>query len=73
MQEALRGKPLHNWPLPDDVEISKVNPNTGEVLKSGSTDGVTEYFLKGRLPGQGAISGVISDPANDSQKSDHIF
>lgn len=73
MQEALKGRPSHGYPMPDGVEIAKVNPNTGELAKDKSPDAISEFFLKGRLPGQGAISGVVSDPASDSQKAEHIF
>jgi len=73
MQEALKNRPLHSWPQPPDVDVAKIDPATGDPITNNKANGISEYFLKGRLPGNGALNGVVSDPANDSQHTDHIF
>jgi len=73
MQAALKDRPLHGLAQPDGVEIAKINPSSGELITDKNPQGINEFFLKGRLPGQGALSGVVSDPANDSQNGEHIF
>lgn len=44
MQLALANKPEHTMPVPPGIVTEQVNPNTGQILNSNQSNGVTEYF-----------------------------
>jgi penicillin-binding protein 1A len=73
MQEALKNRPLHSWPQPAEVETDLIDPNNGELASNHRSNAVNEYFFKGRLPGAGALNGIVTDPANDAKGSEHLF
>lgn len=48
MRVALQGKPDHPWPVPSGIITASVNPATG--FATGSSNGVTGYFLQNFPP-----------------------
>lgn len=50
MKEALRDKPVKDFPSPPSVEFRKIDPRTGLVTASGA--GIQEVFKIGRAPSE---------------------
>ncbi len=50
MREALKGRPVQNFPIPDGVEFAKIDPKTGLLAREDTKDAVFECFKKGTVP-----------------------
>ena len=57
MGEALAGRPPHRLPQPEGVVSARISPTTGELARASDPDAVFEYFLAGKLPGAGGLTG----------------
>jgi penicillin-binding protein 1A len=52
MARALADKPAEDFPVPDDVVSTKIDPETGLLAREGATDAITDVFRKGTEPTQ---------------------
>ena len=50
MQTALRGTPVKNFPIPDDVVFLKIDPETGKTVNFADPKAKFEVFLTRNLP-----------------------
>lgn len=50
MQNALRNKPKRNFPIPEDIVMIKINPETGKRVNFGDPQAKFEVFLQSHLP-----------------------
>ncbi len=50
MQEAVRGTPIKNFPVPDGVEFTKIDPATGQRATAATKNAVFEVFKTGTAP-----------------------
>jgi penicillin-binding protein 1A len=50
MQEALAGKPVKNFPIPEGIVFTKIDPKTGLLASPGAKDVVFECFKEGTQP-----------------------
>lgn len=72
MKEALKGKPVKNFPVPEGVEFAKINPATGLLARPDTKNPKFECFKKGTVPTE--YSGkadelFIIDLNNDEEES----
>jgi penicillin-binding protein 1A len=56
MAVALRGMPVEEFPLPEDVVEMKIDPETGLLAKDDNPDAIVDYFRRGTEPTQYAES-----------------
>jgi penicillin-binding protein 1A len=58
MARALADKPVEDFPVPDDVVMTKIDPGTGLLAREGAADAIPDVFRKGTEPTQYApVSG----------------
>ena len=50
MQDALEGKPVEPFPVPEGVVFTKIDPNSGKLALPGEKDAVFECFRAGTEP-----------------------
>ncbi|MBN1614442.1 MAG: PBP1A family penicillin-binding protein [Deltaproteobacteria bacterium] len=50
MEQALKGKPIEVFPVPDGIVFAKVDERTGLPVKGASKDAIFECFLDGTVP-----------------------
>ncbi len=70
MGKALGVAPSHEFPVPPGITFAHVDPSTGKVLPSGSTEGVLLPFKLGTVPepGTGGTGGAA--PSKPGQADD---
>jgi penicillin-binding protein 1A len=66
MQEALKDKPVKNFPVPSDIEFIKIDPATGLLARSGTVNAKFEIFKKGTVPAEYTTTSI-------EDKSDDFF
>ena len=52
MARALADKPAEEFPAPDDVVITKIDPETGLLAREDAVDAIDDVFRKGTEPTQ---------------------
>jgi len=52
MARALADKPAEEFPVPDDVVITKIDPETGLLAREDAVDAIDDVFRKGTEPTQ---------------------
>jgi len=57
MGEALAGRPQHRLGQPEGVVSARISPATGELARANDSEAIFEFFLTGKLPGAGALTG----------------
>ncbi|MDE3019264.1 MAG: PBP1A family penicillin-binding protein [Nitrospirota bacterium] len=62
MREALPALPVESFEIPDDIVFVKVDPETGLLTPSQSSQGTVEIFAKGTEPTE--LAPIHSDPAD---------
>jgi penicillin-binding protein 1A len=50
MQQALAGKPLRNFTIPEGIVFAKIDPKTGLLASPGAKEAVFECFKEGTQP-----------------------
>ncbi len=53
MERALQGTPVENFPVPEGIIFVKVEPKTGQPVKTAQEQAIPEAFIEGNLPGGG--------------------
>jgi penicillin-binding protein 1A len=57
MREALAGVPERRLPQPEGIVSARISPATGELATADDPGGMFEFFLAGKLPGDGGLLG----------------
>jgi penicillin-binding protein 1A len=52
MARALADKPVEEFPVPDDVVLTMIDPETGLLAREDAVDAITDVFRKGTEPTQ---------------------
>jgi penicillin-binding protein 1A len=50
MKEAIKGRPVRNFPIPDGVEFAKIDPETGLLAGPSTENPIFEVFKVGSAP-----------------------
>ncbi len=50
MEQAVQGRPVESFPVPEGIVAAKIDPKTGLLSRPLAGDGQTEYFLPGTAP-----------------------
>jgi penicillin-binding protein 1A len=66
MARALAGKPAEEFPAPDDVVMTTIDPGTGLLAREGAVDAIPDVFRKGTEPTQYA-------PINGGPKAGQFY
>jgi penicillin-binding protein 1A len=56
MESALADQPVEDFPVPEDIAIVKIDPQTGLLARPFSSNARSEYFLEGTEPSEYAPS-----------------
>lgn len=59
MGEALKGYDVADFPKPDGIVEAAIDPKTGKLATSETTNPVTAYFIQGTQPGEGSSKDVV--------------
>jgi penicillin-binding protein 1A len=65
MEHALDGMPVADFPVPQGIVLTPINPRTGERAIPGDTGAIIEAFRRGTEPTTMAASVSQPDPAAD--------
>jgi membrane carboxypeptidase/penicillin-binding protein len=66
MARALADKPVEEFPVPDDIVMTKIDPGTGLLAREGAPDAIPDVFRKGTEPTQYA-------PINGGPKAGQFY
>ena len=72
MQKALAGKPVTNFPIPEGIVFTKIDPKTGLLASPGAKEVVFECFKEGTQPTTYSSEALFTED-EDFLKSDTIL
>ena len=61
MSKILKGRPIKDFPIPEGIEFTKINPKTGQM--SLAKEAILECFKEGTGPAQG-VSSQLKSPTD---------
>jgi penicillin-binding protein 1A len=73
MEQALKGKPVEVFPVPEGIVFTKVDARTGLPVKGSSKNAIFECFLEGTLPGNAEPVEIDSDQEGRLHNDDDAF
>jgi penicillin-binding protein 1A len=75
MKVALKDKPEHEMPQPQNITGAMIDPTNGLLAKPNQTDAIIEYFREGEVPGEQDMDAPNnpSSPQPSTDEQENLF